>query len=113
MVELRFHSSVRVALAALSVLSAVTVADAATAPAKPKLTETITCRDFVQMREEFKPAVVSYALGYTHAKQPQLDAVDVGVLRGSCPCWSNPAVPGRPKRCCKESVRFSTGCNRA
>lgn len=78
MVELRFHSSVRVALAALSVLSAVTVADAATAPAKPKLTETITCRDFVQMREEFKPTVVSYALGYTHAKQPQLDAVYVG-----------------------------------
>lgn len=59
-------------------VSSVAVASAvAAAPAKTK-PETLTCRDFVRLREDFRPTVVSYALGYTHAKRPQLDAVDVG-----------------------------------
>lgn len=44
---------------------------------KAKPTEVISCREFVALRDEFKPQVVSYALGYTHAKQPDIDLIDV------------------------------------
>lgn len=49
---------------------------------KAKPTEVISCREFVALRDEFKPQVVSYALGYDHAKRPDVDLIDVsGVNR--------------------------------
>lgn len=44
---------------------------------KTRPTEVISCREFVALRDEFKPQVVSYALGYTHAKRPDIDMIDV------------------------------------
>ncbi|MDQ0839330.1 HdeA/HdeB family chaperone [Sphingomonas faeni] len=67
------------AIASIVVLSGASTADAAmqAGSKKAKPTEVITCRDFIALRDEFKPQVVSYALGYAHAKRPDVDLIDV------------------------------------
>lgn len=47
-----------------------------------KQIENVTCREFLALREDFKPEVVSYALGYNKAKKPEDAVLDVaGIAR--------------------------------
>ena len=50
---------------------------AATKPAPKKAAEKITCREFIALDDEFKPHVVSYALGYDKAKREDAEVIDV------------------------------------
>lgn len=82
-IYIRSFVSAAVVVGISSLLAASTAGAAGKAAAsKGKPTEVISCREFVALRDEFKPQVVSYALGYAHAKQPNVDLVDVtGVNR--------------------------------
>ncbi len=50
-----------------------------------KQVEQITCREFVAIDDEFKPQVVSYALGYDHAKRPDAAVIDVSGVEKAVP----------------------------
>jgi len=47
-----------------------------------KQIEKVTCREFLALREDFKPQAISYAIGYDKAKKPEDAVLDVsGVAR--------------------------------
>lgn len=69
------------------ILPLVVATASATAAGKPtaKTVETITCHDFIEMRDDFKPKAISYAIGYTKAKHPEIDAVDLSGVERDVP----------------------------
>ena len=82
----------KIAIAALVVAASVPAGAAPNKLAVPaKTTEKITCREFIALRDEFKPQIVSYTLGYDRAKRPDAAFIDVAgidkivpVLVSSC-----------------------------
>lgn len=58
---------------------------AAGKPVPAKTVESITCHDFVELRDTFKPQAVSYAIGYTKAKHPEIDLVDLSGVERAVP----------------------------
>ena len=47
-----------------------------------KQIDKITCREFLALRENFKPQAISYAIGYDKAKKPENAIFDVsGIAR--------------------------------
>jgi hypothetical protein len=72
-------------IAALTLMAIVPVSAAPKAPPSAKTTEKISCREFIALRDEFKPQVVSYALGYDRAKRPEARFVDVSGIETIVP----------------------------
>jgi len=62
--------------AAMTVVLVSPLAAATKAP-RAKPAETITCREFIALDDEFKPHVVSYALGYDKGTRPDAEVIDV------------------------------------
>ncbi|UZK66296.1 HdeA/HdeB family chaperone [Sphingomonas sp. M1-B02] len=47
-----------------------------------KQIEKVTCREFLALREDFRPQAISYAIGYDKAKKPEDAVLDVaGIAR--------------------------------
>jgi len=97
----------KIAIATLAVAATVPASAAPNTSAVPaKTTEKITCREFIALRDEFKPQIVSYTLGYDRAKRPDAAFIDVSGVDKIVPVLVS-ACRAKPEQSLLQRIRAS------